>query len=320
VNFDPAAPRKFIRMHMPGYKGSPVFGARQVGEKVVFFTTENLYVQPANWQGQAVFPAVFEPFAGEPFIQSVRMLTPQSALANAESVITLEITLKNGRRDLVFMSPGQKPVTLPGVGSFDGEFGYISRDAQGVRQASIVGGTRLDGPGVQLTPRRAAYEGTVKTVDYYARTATVQGTLPQDGAGSVLEIGPPQRRTSYAVTSSGGKITFRKGMDLGASRIQAITPTGALETVSPIAMEGLAVSTENAVPRWRLAPGSKATTLQLTGNTTPQTAFKVGDMARVWEFGPGDTYRLPAWMSVTRKAQGEWNRAGNTDGQVKVGK
>jgi hypothetical protein len=319
VNFDPTAPRKFIRMHLPGYEGGTVFGARQVGEKVVNFTTDNLYVQPAKWQGQAVFPVVFEPFVGESFIQSVRLLTPQSTLANADAAVALEIILKNGRRDIVLMSPDKKSVTIPGVTACDGEFGYISRDATGVRQASIVGGTRLEASGVLLLPGKAAYEGTVKSVDYYDRTATIEGTLPERGAGSVLEIGPPQRRTSYTVTSTAGdKIVFRKGMDLGASRIQSIAPDGVSQTVSPIATEGLAVSGDDAVPRWRLGPGSKESTLRLTGSTKTKPAFKVGDMARVWEFGPGDTYRLPAWMSVTRGAQGKLVRDGNISGKVQV--
>jgi hypothetical protein len=319
-NFDPNAPRKFIRMHLPGYAGGAAFGARQVGQQGALFTTENLYVQPANWQGQAVFPVVFEPYAGESFIQRVRLLTPQSTLANAQAPVALEVVLKNGRRDVVFMSPGKQAVTIPNVGAFDGEFGYISREGNNVRQASIVSGTRLQAPGVLLNPSRAAYEGTVKAVDYYARTATVTGTLPQQAGGAVLEIGPPQRRTSYAVTStSRDKITFRKGMDLDASRIQSIGADGSVQTVSPIANLGLAVSGDDAVPRWRVGAGSAGNTIKLAG-TTAKPPFKVGDMMRVWEFGPGDTYRLPAWMTVTRNAQGKWVQAGNISGKVKVGK
>jgi hypothetical protein len=320
VNFDPKAPRKYIRMYMPGYEGGSVFGATQVGEKVVNFTTDNLYVQPANWQEQAVFPVVYEPYAGEPFIESVRLLTPQSTLSDANAAVALEVVLKNGRHDVVLMSPGQKPVTVPGVGSFDGEFGYVSRDANGVRQASIVGGTRLEAPGVLLTPSKAAYEGTVNAVDYYGKTATVTGALPAAGAGAVLEIGPPQRRTSYTVASTAGnKIVFEKGMDLVASRVQSIAADGALQTVSPIATEGLPVSGEDAVPHWRIGTGSAGNSLKLTGDAQ-EPSFKVGDMVRVWEFGPGDTYRLPAWMSVTRDAQGKLVQTGNISGKVKFGK
>jgi hypothetical protein len=264
----------------------------------------------------------------------VRLLTPQSTLSDANAAVALEVLLKNGRRDIVLMSQGQKPVTIPGVATFDGEFGYISRDGNNVRQASIVGGTKLDAPGVLLNPSRAAYEGTVKAVDYYARTATITGTLPQDGANAVLEIGPPQRRTSYTVTSTAGnKIAFRKGMDLAASRVQAIAADGTIQTVSSIAAEGpavsgtnavthanlgLAVSGDDAVSRWRIGAGSEAKNLRLTGATKP--AFKIGDMVRVWEFGPGDTYRLPAWMSVTRDAQGKMTHSGNISGKVKFGK
>jgi hypothetical protein len=321
-NFDPNAPRKYIRMYLPGHGGDSVFGARQVGIKVVNFTFENLYVQPKQWdtkKSQTVFAAVYEPYSGEPYIDSVKLLSPQSALSDFNATIALEVNLKNGRHDVVIVSPGGKMATIAGVTS-DGEFGYISRDAQGVRQATLVGGTKLEANGVLLTPARAAYEGEVKAVDYWNKTAELSTPLPSDSAGAVLEIGPPQRRTSYTVTSvKGDETTFLKGMDLAGSRIESFSPDGMPQTATEIAQLGQTVSGDDGVPLWRVGAGSKGNTLQLSGGSAPQSKLKVGDMVRLWEFGPGDKYRLPAWASLTRATDGGYQRAGNVNAPARIG-
>jgi hypothetical protein len=321
INFDPNAPRKYIRMHLPGYEGSSVFGARQVGQKVNFFTSENLYLQPADWQGQAVFPVVFEPFAGEPFITAVNLLTPQSTLGLADAPVALEVVLKSGRHDIVYVAANGKATTIPDVGAFSGEFAYLSREGANVRQASLVGGTRLQADGVLLTAEREAFEGEVQAVDYLAKTATMKGPLPTNAVGAVLEIGPPTRRTSYTISGvNGTQVTFRKGMDLAGSRIQSFTATGNLQTVTAIAESGVTVTSDDQESFWRLGAESKGNTLQLTGGADAKAALKVGDMVRIWEFGPGDRYRLPAWTSVTRDAQGKVARGGNVSGKVQLEK
>jgi hypothetical protein len=293
-----------------------------VGIKVVNFTFENLYVQPKQWDaknGQTVFAAVYEPYAGEPFIDSVKLLSPQSALSDFNATVALEVNLKNGRHDVVIVSPGGKMTTIAGVTS-DGEFGYISRDAQGVRQASLVGGTKLQADGVLLTPERAAYEGEVKAVDYWNKTATLSTPLPKDSAGAVLEIGPPQRRTSYTVASANGdQATFLKGMDLCGSRIESFSVDGMPQTATGIAQLGQAVSGDDGVPLWRVGAGSQGSTLQLSGGPAPQSKLKAGEMLRIWEFGPGDQYRLPAWASLTRAADGGYQRAGNVNATARIG-
>jgi hypothetical protein len=39
----------------------------------------------------------------------------------------------------------------------------------------------------------------------------------------------------------------------------------------------------------------------------------------VWEFGPGDKYRLPAWASFTRVAGGSYQRDGNVSATARIG-
>lgn len=321
-NFDPDAPRKYMRMHLPGRSGDSVFGAIQRGKKVVNFIFENLYVQPQQWGGkntQAVFAAVYEPYSGEPFIEEVKLLSPPSALSDFNAAIALEVILKNGRRDVVLLSPGGKTATVAGT-SFNGEFGYISRDAKGVRQATLASGTKLQAEGVLLAPQRASYSGEVKSVDYAAKTATLSVPLPENSAGAVLEIGPARYRTSYTVAaSSGDQTTFLRGMDEAGSRIVAMDESGGIRTVSNIAQVGRSVSGDDGVPLWRMGKRGEGRFFKLEGGPDPKTKLKVGDMLRLWEFGPGDKYTLPAWSSVIRGAGGEYSRDGNVAAEVKIG-
>jgi hypothetical protein len=107
-------------------------------------------------------------------------------------------------------------------------------------------------------------------------------------------------------------------MDLSGSRIESFDADGKAHTASSIAQIGLPVSGDDGVPLWRIAAGSGGDALTLTGDPEAKSKLKVGEMLRVWEFGPGDKYRLPAWTNVTR-ANTEYSRTGNVAATVKIG-
>ena len=320
-NYDPKAPRKFIRLHLPGHAGAAVMGGRQVPRKAFYFTLEHLYVQPSDGATNTVFPAIIEPFAGEPFVESVRLLIPEQATANAGAAVVFEVALKNGRRDIVYVAPrDSKPTTVENVGTFQGEFACVSMDEQGVRQAVLVGGTRLEAKGVFIKSERSAYEGVIESVDYLAKKARLTVSLPKSAAGAVIEIGPAARRTSFTVQSVAEKsVTFRKGMELGASRIRGFTKEGYAVTNLRIAVPGLPVTTEDLACTWRMNPESRNDTLQLTDGPDPKGKLRVGDMLRVWEFGPGDTVRLPVHVNLRRTADGKYEVDANVAATVTVG-
>src|SRR5690606_32830242 len=78
VNFDPNAPRKFLKVHVLGQSGSKVYGGRAYGQQVVFFTSDCVYIEPQFDTNEAVFVAIYEPYSGESFIQSVKLLNPSN--------------------------------------------------------------------------------------------------------------------------------------------------------------------------------------------------------------------------------------------------
>ena len=72
----------------------------------------------------------------------MRLLTKAEALSDSLAPIAIEVTLLNGRRDIIYLASRETGATvIPEVGTFHGEYALVSYDAQGVRQATLAGGT-----------------------------------------------------------------------------------------------------------------------------------------------------------------------------------
>jgi hypothetical protein len=320
-DFDDKASRKFIRMHLPGHAGDEAYGARALCLQGTPYTTENLYVKPKDWKGEAVFVAVFEPFAGEGFVKSVRLLTPAASLASATAPVAVEVTLRDGRRDVVYLAMRDTGPTTAGGVTVQGEFGLVSFDAKGVQQAVLAGGTRLEAKGMTLTTEKAAYEGTIKSIDYFKRTATLSQPLPPEAAGAEIEVGKPPYPTSCTLAKAGGTdVTFLKGMDFAMSRVVEFSTNGLPVLQSAITViPGMTVTDDGYKTFWRFAPDAGAGNLALVGAPAPKDVLKPGDTVRVWEVGPGDAYRLPVQIKVVRQADGKYQATGNAAATVKSG-
>jgi hypothetical protein len=322
-DFEPAAPRKFIRMHLVGQAGAQAYGARTICSKGETFTYENLYAKPKSWKGGTVFAAVYEPYAGEPFIRSVRLLTPAATLGDAQAAVALEIVLADGRKDVVYAAPRDSgATTVPEAGTFQGEFAFVSRDAKGVRQASLAGGTRLQAAGIDVAAEQPAYTGVVQSVDYGTRTAVLSGAMPKEAAGAEIEIGPERRPTSYTLTGAEGNgARFLKGMDFALAFVTEVSAEGlpVVENDIPV-VPGMTVTDADARNFWRFGADAKRDRLALEGAPAPREALKPGATLRVWEFGPGDAYRLPVQVNVTRSADGKFTTAANAPARVRMGR
>ena len=321
-DFDEKAPRKFIRMHLLGHAGDEVCGARAVCLNGEPYTNENLYLKSKSATGKTLFPAVFEPYAGEPFLQSVRLLTDEKALEDSLAPVAIEVVLKNGRRDVIYLAPREAGAdVVPGVGTFQGECAVVSYDAKGVRQAALVGGTRLEAKGITVTTERAAYTGSIKTMDYRKRAAELSGALPKEAADAVIETGPEERPTSYALTQvDGAKVKFLQGMDFAMSPVEALTAEGKPILRSGIrVIPGMTVTDDRAENFWRFSANATLAELALDGASSSKGRLKVGEALRVWEIGPGDPYRLPVQVNVVRQADGQYKTMGNAPAKVQAG-
>lgn len=79
------------------------------------------------------------------------------------------------------------PVKFPKVAA---EYVFVSFDGPDIVKAVMVGGTQLRCGELSIESERAAYDGTVDTVQFYGKRATFNSALPPSAAGAVIEIGP----------------------------------------------------------------------------------------------------------------------------------
>ena len=344
-DFDEKSSRKFIRLHLLGHAGGEAYGARAVCLNGEPYTNENLYLKPKRATGKTIFPAVFEPYAGAPFIQSVRLLTKEETLGDSLAPVALEVTLVNGRRDIIYLAPREAGTTvISGVGTFQGEYALVSYDGQGVRQATLAGGTKLDAEGINIATVTPAYTGTIKSIDYRTRTAEFSNPLPPAAANAVIETGSEGRPTSYALTQvNGTKVTFLQGMDFAMSRVDQITHdtlqqpgvvsqavNWRLDPKPPVdqpvlrtalnVIPGMTVTDDRCETSWKWAPEATKTNLVLAGAAAPQAVLKAGDAVWVWEIGPGDAYRLPVQVNVVRQDNGQYKTTANAPVTVRTDK
>jgi hypothetical protein len=152
----------------------------------------NLYVQSRQDQGglENVYPAIIETFAGNPFLAEKRLAGVSPPQKGAEAAVGLEVRTPDGRTDLLYSSvkPGDV-ATVAGKVSMSGKFAMVSRDGQGIRQISIVGGSELKGDDFLLKPDRATYAATILAADYDKSCITVDAALPATALkGAYLHI------------------------------------------------------------------------------------------------------------------------------------
>jgi len=321
-DFDEKSPRKFIRLHLLGHGGDEAYGARAVCLNGSPYSNENFYLKPKHPTGKTIFPVVFEPYAGAPFIQSVRLLTPETSPGDSLAPVAIEVTLVNGRRDIVYLAPREAGATVvSGAGTFQGEYALVSYDAKGVRQAVLAGGTKLEVKGISVTTETPAYTGTIKSIDYRKRTAEFSNPLPSEAANAIIETGTAGRPTSYVLTQADGtKVKFLHGMDFAMSHVDQITPAGRPVLRSPVTViPGMTVTDDRCETFWKFAPEATKTNLVLDGAAAPQSVLKAGDAVWVWEIGPGDPYRLPVQINVVRQENGQFKTTANAPVKVQIG-
>ena len=194
-SYYPDAPRKYTRLHLPGQRGARVLLADAYSPPLDFALT-NLFVQRAGSVPlESVFAAVIEPYAGEPFIRSVRLEQVANNETDALRAVALEVTTAQGRRDFCFADGRPELIRSVGAASIAGEFIYYSNDAHGLRQAVLIGGTLLHTREVTLALADRQRSAKIAKVNYAERTVELDAPWPAAGmAGRVVEVGLPGRQ------------------------------------------------------------------------------------------------------------------------------
>ena len=286
-----------------------------------------------------VFAAVVEPYVGEPFLESVRLLAVADNDADARKAVAVEVKTKNGHTDWLFADgrPGNARV-IGGVASgvrVSGEFATLSRDGEGLRLAALTGGTRLDAPEVRLLTACASYTGTVRAVRYPDKqieldTAWPAGRLLQ---GRVFEIGTGAHRTTCTVAGServgdGTRVTVTRGAEFYLGRVRAVdSDKGQVyANLGPAFLGGAVIpgldrhwvaSDEAGTRFWRAAyrgrdAESENYLFHLTGAPVAEKDFGRLQGFRLWWYGEGDTVRMTTRTSLRRVEAGLYELSADT--------
>jgi hypothetical protein len=329
-NFHDDAPRKWTRLHLLGAGGLRVLWADTVSNQYGYRFT-NLMAQRRGDDLETVFPAIIEPYAGDPFLTSVRLVDVKDNESDARRAVAAQVITKNGRTDLVFADGRPEQVRSFEVGQspfkISAESAYLSTDKEGLRQATLSGGSLLKAPGIEIRTSAREYVGKAIAVDYASKTLEIDSRWPAATAGRVFEIGTPDKRTSYTLTrvapaKVGSTLTAPGDACHYHSRIESISADSVVTCSIPMAFGALpgyrkdwVASNEDASRFWR-AEVLDAKRFRLAGGPVRMQDFAPANKLRLWEFGVGDRVRQATSVSVRRTQANTYQVTGDVDVEV----
>jgi len=316
--WNPESPRKITRLHVLGQNGARVLsGWLDCYQWKYGFT--NLYIQRRSAAEQeSVFPAIVEPYVGEPFIIGRRLLDVPDNEQNARRAVAVEIKTKNGHTDICFADGRPEKVRKVGPVEVAAEFAFYSVDADGVRLASITGGTRLVTPDVILRPSTTERSGKIVKAEPNAKTMLLDTEWPRSLlVGRTIEVGQPGHWTTYTIrdvkpAQNGCSLIVEGGADYYRSRVLAVDAASAtVHCAVALPGKGLGLdkawvaSNEGRTKFWRAEylGGSRDDArygFKLTGAPVTQDDFGPDGALCLWEYGVGDVVRQTTFASLRR--------------------
>lgn len=326
-SFDTNSPRRYTRLHLFDMSGATALRAQAWGIQLGYDYTVAYVQKRGDAVLESAFPAVIEPYVGEPFIAGRRQLKVEDNDADALKGVAVQLTMTNGSVDVCFADGRpEKRRRLPEVDmTVAGEFGYCSTDKQGLRQATLAGGTRLTAPGMELTAALGERTGRITRVDYLKKTLWIDQPWPARLDGGLIEAGIRGHRTAYMVRTvkPEGKtaaITVQNGADYFRSRVVEVdVETGIVKTgmepllkTFPDNSSGWMASDDESRTFWR-AEYLGNCRFKLTGAPVSKEALGKAGVLRLWEYGPGDDIRQATFVSLRRLEPGLFELTGDID-------
>jgi hypothetical protein len=307
--YDPSSPAKFLRLHQFDVQGVKV-------EKAQFHTNTppknqmtmiGLSRQLEDPRRGSVFVGLIEPYAGEPIIRQAQSLTLEGNDTDYRRAVALKVETTHGHDDLLIADDRPEKIrSIPGQVRFAGQFGYLSKDAKGLRAAAITGGTVLESPQIRLHVERAAWTGKITAVDYFNKQITLDQLWPARQAEFLAEIGHQTKATAYTIgkVETQGQtsiLTTRDGADFFLAPIQEVlveprNPAAAAKTAAAApAEEEEDVNAQDAKGRPKFE-GPVKTTVRVSLSLTPP-GFSVGQQKN-WVMSDGEATKF--WRADAR--------------------
>lgn len=286
-----------------------------------------LFVERDGANLESVFAAIVEPYAGRPFIARVDAVDIPDNETDALRAVALRVETVNGHRDLCFADGRPDKARRVGNVRVAAEYAYLSVDAQGLRHASLTGGTVLEAAGLRIRAATRQRLAHIVKADYLEKTIQIDQAWPDSARQQLVEIGtlPESGRQGYvtaytviAIKPIGpdrAAITFLRGADYYRSLIKRVNEKDGVATcVIGLIMEqgemvGLrknwVASNEQMTKFWRadMLPGNRATfdyPFKLRGAPVRESDFAPEGALRLWEYGVGDAVRQSTYVSVRR--------------------
>ena len=125
ANFEADGPRKFTRLHLLDAAGTRALQAQGASlHDPIPHRYTCLLAQRRGKQLESAFPALIEPYAGEPFILGCQLLPVADNEPDALRAVAVEVRTAAGHTDLCFADgPPEKTRTLGGFRAA-GQFAY----------------------------------------------------------------------------------------------------------------------------------------------------------------------------------------------------
>jgi len=318
-NFVADGPRKFTRLHLLGLRDARALRGEVVCRQWKYnFSHVMVRKQLAEHSPGDAFVGLVEPYAGEPFIAARRELGVANNEQDSQRAVAVEVRTRNGHRDVCFADGRPDRVrTVAEAGlTVAGEFAFYSTDTDGLRQATLVGGRRLETADLRLVPTAAERVGQVVRADYLAKRLWIDQPWPARRTPAVFEIGVPGHQTTYTALSveaaeGGSVLMLDRGADYFRSQIAEVNSAERVVTTTlrPLVeqidhdRDGWVASDDRQKTFWRAKYlGNRR--FQLSGPNVDQGGFGPAGVLRVWECGAGDQVRQSTSVSLRRLARG----------------
>jgi hypothetical protein len=326
-DYDPDAPARYTRLHLLDVNGAKTMRGQVFYQDNYHYTCS--YVrrkvdQPTKSDQplESAFAAIIEPYLGEPILTSVRRLDVAGNESDAQRAVAVQVTTAAGHTDVCFADG--RPEKLRRIAAaklaIAGEFGFYSADKDGLRQATLTGGTMLESPTVRISLARAERRAKIVAVDYPRRTFRIDQPWPACASG-IFEVVSPGYRTAYQALAvrtegQGAAITHENGADVFLARVTAVDvehQTVETSLTHIFAKRGitqnLAASNEEGTKFWR------ATYLDgkyhLAGEPITAETFARSGGLRLWEYGVGDEVRQSLHANLRRVRGGVYELTAN---------
>jgi hypothetical protein len=211
-------PPVLTRCTLFGHAGDPVFtgtsspDATGLENSQWLCTVGFMHVRKEGQPGlQSVWPQLIESWRGAPMIKSAAALAAAPADGSASDPVALAVETTTGQRDLLVADGAGDREVKAGAVTLAGRFGYVSRDAKGLRLAHLVAGTSLAEGDLSIKAAAAGFTHKIVAVDYPNRKVTLDKALPKEvAAGQEFLIGAPVHPQVWKATGvAGAEVTLQ---------------------------------------------------------------------------------------------------------------